>query len=158
MCREIAVERNSRARGRREKKLAIPKSWRLTTGIVLTALVIALTIVPGNPQPGDSAFVWAIELTPAAVQKLMHVVLYALLFAVWYWTFGVRRSPGLTTTACAIALIALGAVLEFVQLSIPGRFGTLIDVSLNTGGVAIGIALTTITGNSGRCFSKARSD
>ncbi len=118
----------------------IPKSWWWAFSVALTALVIALSTAPGNPQPGDSAFVWAVDRTPTAIQKSMHVAVYALLYVAWTLTLSTYRSGRASRTgpAAAAAIILFGAILEYIQLWIPGRFGTLIDVGLNAAGVAIG--------------------
>ncbi len=108
----------------------------------LTAAIVALSIVPGEPQPGDSAFAWAVARTPTLLQKLMHVVVYGLLTMLLVWALEAAGWSPLRAYACGVFVaVALGALLEWVQLSVPGRFGTLYDLALNVAGVICGLTL-----------------
>ena len=125
--------------------IALPKPLLWLGSAALTVLIVALSIVPGVPKPGDSAFVWAVAKTPGALQNAMHVVVYAALVVSWYLTLANRRRGFKLLTAIAAAAIIFGAILEYVQLSVPGRFGSLFDAGLNTAGVVVGaIVITTV--------------
>jgi VanZ family protein len=101
--------------------------------------VIALSITPGVARPGDNAFVWLIVSTPAPLQKLMHVVVYATLALLWMWTLASVESRAVRITLVILITVGLGAILEWHQTRVPGRFGTVFDVLLNIIGTLIGI-------------------
>ena len=119
--------------------LSVPASARWVITLIFAAIVVALSITPGIARPGDNAFVWLVVNTPAPLQKLMHVVVYAILALLWVWTLEPVESPALRIGLAILATIGLGAILEWHQTHVPGRFGTLIDVLLNIAGTLIGI-------------------
>ncbi|MEX2495306.1 MAG: VanZ family protein [Woeseia sp.] len=114
-------------------------SMRLLLTLLFMGLLLALSVVPGRAQQGDSAFVWFVAATPAPVQKVMHLVLYALLAFLWAWTLSAVESLAVRLAASLIIAIAWGALLEWSQTRIPGRFGTLMDALLNAAGALLGI-------------------
>lgn len=69
----------------------------------------------------------------------MHIVVYALLFLSWVCALGSGKRPAFTITSVFVGVILFGAILEYIQLSVPGRFGTLIDVGLNATGAICGV-------------------
>lgn len=112
---------------------------RLAITLAFMAVLLALSVIPGRAQQGDSAFVWMIALTPTALQKIMHVVLYGVLAFLWAWTLSAMDSLSARLLAALAIAIAWGAVLEWSQTGIAGRFGTLSDVLLNAAGAGLGI-------------------
>jgi hypothetical protein len=119
--------------------LSVPALTRWGVTLVFAALVIALSITPGVARPGDNAFVWLIVSTPAPLQKLMHVVVYATLALLWMWTLASVESRAVRITLVMLITVGLGAILEWHQTRVPGRFGTVFDVLLNIIGTLIGI-------------------
>jgi VanZ family protein len=117
---------------------------RLLTTIAFVLVIAALSLVPGNPKPGDSAFVWAIAKVPSLLQNVMHVILYGALTVAWVWTLVVVQ-PNRTRLrfSAAAIVVTLGAALEAGQLIVPGRFGSMADVLLNTFGVMMGIIVAS---------------
>lgn len=69
----------------------------------------------------------------------MHVATYAALAISWMWTLESIELRIVRIALTIIATIGLGALLEWYQTRVPGRFGTLFDVFLNTVGTLIGI-------------------
>ena len=113
--------------------------WLITLSLV--ALIVGLSVVPGHPKPGDSSFTWLVALTPTLLQKMMHVLIYAVLAMLWAWTLE-SLGPRWVRIALALLLsIGLGAALEWYQTKIPGRFGSLVDVLLNAAGAIAGIVV-----------------
>jgi VanZ family protein len=107
--------------------------------LVLYATIVMLSVASGEASPGDGVFVWAVAVTPTVVQKLLHILAYALLTASLVWTLNRIRSIA-SRLAAAFAIAALtGAALEWFQTMVPGRFGTLTDVVLNAGGAVFGL-------------------
>lgn len=106
----------------------------LGLAVALTGLVAILSLLPGTPEEGDSQLVLAIAVVPSAFQNVMHLVLYGALASVWFWTLDHAYRRLLLT---ASLVIAYGVALELAQLSVPGRFASVLDVALNTSGVAL---------------------
>jgi hypothetical protein len=114
-----------------------------TTRIVLTlcflALLMLVSLIPGHSKPGDSVFIWLIANTPTLIQKVLHVCLYGVLALLLAWTLeGIQPRTYRFLIALIIA-VAFGAVMEWCQTKVPGRFGTVYDVALNAAGVALGL-------------------
>ena len=114
----------------------------LITLMFMVALLIA-SVIPGRFQAGDSVFVWVVATTPSLVQNVLHVCLYAILTTLWAWTLEALESvPARLFVALTLA-VGFGALMEWFQTSIPGRFGTFYDVMLNTVGATIGLLVAT---------------
>jgi hypothetical protein len=113
--------------------------WVFTLTLVL-ALVV-LSTVPGQARTGDSTFVRLVATTPTILQKLMHLLAYAGLGWLWVWTLEGVAPRWLRFVIAFILCVGLGAALEWCQTYVPGRFGTLIDVLLNTAGTIAGLLL-----------------
>ena len=124
--------------------LSVPASTRWVITLIFAAIVVVLSISPGVERPGDNIFVWFIVRTPSFIQKIMHVTTYAALAMSWMWTLDSIESRTVRIALTIIATIGLGAVLEWHQTRVPGRFGTLFDVALNALGATIGLALALL--------------
>lgn len=116
-----------------------PGWLRLAVTLALMAALLALSIIPGRAQEGDSVFVWAVAMTPTALQKTMHVLLYALLAFLWAWTLSAVQSVSARIALALLLTAGFGASMEWAQTHIPGRFGTLQDALLNAGGAVLGL-------------------
>ncbi|MCK5481120.1 MAG: VanZ family protein [Gammaproteobacteria bacterium] len=118
-------------------------SFLLTTRIVLTlcflALLMLVSLIPGHPKPGDSTFIWLVANTPTLMQKVLHVCLYGVLALLLLWTFEGIQSRAYRFLISFILAVAFGAVMEWCQTKVPGRFGTVYDVALNAAGAALGL-------------------
>lgn len=124
--------------------LSVPVLTRWGVTLFFAALVVALSISPGIERSGDNIFVWIIVRTPDLVQKIMHVTVYAALALLWMWTLESVESRIVRIALTLIATIGLGAVLEWHQTRVPGRFGTLFDVALNALGALLGLAMALL--------------
>ena len=118
--------------------LSIGARWIAT--LALVALIVLLSVVPGQPKPDDSSFAWLIARTPSLIQKLMHFVIYGALAFLWSWTLESVNPRWLRIGAACVLAVGLGAALEWYQTRVPGRFGTLMDVLLNAAGAIAGLA------------------
>lgn len=117
----------------------MPIVARAAVTLLLMALLVAASIVPGRAQPGDSLFVYAVAKTPTLVQKILHVSMYALLTLMWVWTLeAIQSRPDRLLIAAGVAII-FGASMEWYQTRMPGRFGTIVDVGLNAAGAVLGL-------------------
>ena len=122
----------------------IPLPYRYLIVLAFVALIVALSIAPGRAQPDDTVFSWLVVNTAAPVQKALHFVIYAALVVLWMWTLEAVGSRTLRALLSVTLAIGLGAVLEWYQLSVPGRFGSLTDVLLNSAGAIIGLLLAIL--------------
>ena len=113
----------------------------LAVTLILTAAIGVLSLTPDREDPGSSAFVWVVHLTPSLVQKTLHVVLYGALSAAWFSTLRIVDSLQARYVAALVVSVGYGALLEWLQTFVPGRFGSLTDVILNTIGALLGLAL-----------------
>jgi hypothetical protein len=117
--------------------------FSLTARIILTlcfmALLAFVSLIPGDHQPGDSAFTWLVEKTPTLMQKALHVCLYGVLTLLLSWCLESIQSRAYRLLICLIVAVAFGAVMEWCQTKVPGRFGTAYDVALNAAGAVLGV-------------------
>lgn len=72
------------------------------------------------------------------IDKWQHLLAYAMLMA----SFGVGAPAWRQLVIGAVALIALGVALEFLQALVPGRMPSALDVLANSIGIAIGLGLS----------------
>ena len=122
----------------------IPLPYRYLIIVAFVAIIVALTIAPDREQPGDTVFSWLVVNTAAPVQKALHVVMYAVLVVLFMWTLEAVGSRTLRALLGVTLAIGLGAFLEWYQLSVPGRFGSLTDVMLNSAGAIAGLLLAIL--------------
>lgn len=113
---------------------------RLSVTFVFLGALFVLSTIPTGKQPGDSAFVSLIASTPRAIQKSLHVLLYAVLAGLWAWTLqALAMKTSLRLLLAFLLTVGFGAAMEWCQTRIPGRFGTSLDVLLNAVGAAAGL-------------------
>ena len=100
--------------------------------------LLLLSSIPGDTEADNlvgSVFLWVAP----NVQNLLHVPVYAGLFFSWWWALAEQRPVSTPRFITAIALsLAWGMVDESWQSQIPGRYGSLTDVSLDAVGIALG--------------------
>lgn len=115
----------------------------LTVRIIITlsfmALLMIASIIPGRAEPGDSVFFWIVAKTPTLLQKALHLFLYCVLTLLWVWTLDAIQSKSRRLIIAVSVAICFGAVMEWYQTRIPGRFGTIYDVALNAAGAFLGL-------------------
>ena len=126
------------------KLLAIPLTYRWLITLAFVALIIVLSVTPGKSEYGDTVFVWLVEHTPTLVQKAMHIGCYAVITALFAWSLESIESLTVRLMLSLTLALALGAVLEWYQTRVPGRFGTLVDVLLNALGALIGLLVAAL--------------
>lgn len=118
-------------------------SFLLATRIALTlcfmVLLMLVSLIPGHPKPDDSASIWLLAKTPALMQKALHVCFYCVLVLLLVWTFEGIESRANRFLISFVIAVAFGAVMEWCQTKVPGRFGTVHDVALNAAGAALGL-------------------
>ncbi len=117
--------------------LATIYRWLIT--LVFVGIVVVMSVTPGRFQAGDSVFVWLVANTPTALQKFMHVAVYAALALLLMWALESIESRTSRIVWTLVLTFSLGAVLEWYQTMVPGRFGTIVDVLLNAVGTIVGL-------------------
>jgi len=108
----------------------------LTLGF-MTLLTLA-SLVPGHSRSGGSVIIRLVAKTPAQLQKLLHVCFYAVLMLLLVWTLENIQIRTYRYLVSYVIAVSFGAVMEWFQTRVPGRFGTIHDVALNASGAAIG--------------------
>ena len=103
------------------------------------ALLTLASLIPGHHKHGDFALTWLVAKTPALIQKVLHVCLYGVLVLLLVWTLESIQSSTYRFLIAFIIAVAFGAVMEWCQTKVPGRFGTVHDAALNAAGAAIGL-------------------
>jgi hypothetical protein len=124
--------------------LSIPVAYRWLATLAFIGIIIALSVTPGVERPDDNLFSWLYINTSTPVQKALHIISYAVLAALWMWTLaGITSIPARLATSFALSF-CLGIALEWYQTTVPGRFGTVTDVILNTIGTIAGLILAVL--------------
>ena len=113
----------------------------LAVTLILTAAIGVLSLTPDREYPGTSAFVWVVHLTPSLVQKTLHVLLYAALSVAWFSTLRSIESLKARYPVAFVVSVGYGTLLEWLQTFVPGRFGSLNDVLLDTIGALLGLVV-----------------
>ena len=115
--------------------------WPFLLPVAYMGLVLALSSIPGTPQPDEPESYALFRWVPPRLQNLLHLPEYALL--AWLWCRALGASDGLSGPArlavAAVVSIAFAFIDEAYQMTIPGRYASLTDLLLNTIGVAGGI-------------------
>ena len=116
--------------------------WLITLSFIV--LLVVLSVTPGDSQKDDSIFVWLVVSTPTLVQKIMHVTAYAALAFLLVWTLENIEPKAARLVITFVLAVSLGIALEWYQTMVPGRFGTLFDIFLNSLGVVAGLIAATL--------------
>ena len=121
--------------------LSIPVTYRWIVTLAFVGVIIGLSITPGVERPDDTLFSWLYANTAPPVQKVLHVVTYAILATLWMWTLaGIESLPRRIAISFVLALV-LGVALEWYQTTVPGRYGSIMDILLNTVGILAGLVV-----------------
>lgn len=111
---------------------------RLTMTIGYMTGIYWLSSIPGDIDPEDTGIQGIIAWTPPALQNLLHIPVFGMLAWLWYWSLShwVRRARLLFSLSFLLAA-GYGAIDEYRQLQVPGRYASLTDIALNTVGVVL---------------------
>jgi len=119
--------------------MKLPAYARLLITLAAVGVIVGLSVTPGDDPSADGVFVWLVVVTPPTLQKIMHMVAYAGLAILWMWTFETFPSRRLGIALSLTITVAIGAILEWYQTMVPGRFGSLMDIVLDALGALLGI-------------------
>jgi hypothetical protein len=111
----------------------------LLAPLFYTAVILALSSVPGI-VPDDAPLPYqVIAWVPPQVQNLLHIPLYGGLSFIWCWYLVPRTRPNLALSLALLITIVTGVVDEWYQSFVPGRYGSLTDMVLNGVGAGLGV-------------------
>ena len=119
--------------------LSIPVVYRWATTFVFIGVIVSLSVTPGIDRPDSNLFSWLFDITSSPVQKVMHVISYALLAILWMWTLAGIESIQVRLALSLMLALSLGIALEWYQTTVPGRFGSISDIALNAIGTLLGL-------------------
>lgn len=122
---------------------SLTPTTRLVITLCFMALLLVASVIPGQAQPGDSVFVWIVAKTPTLLQKSLHLLFYGALAFLLSWSFEPMQSNFQRLLAALVVTVCFGALMEWLQTSVPGRYGTILDVALNAAGALIGLVVAT---------------
>lgn len=101
-----------------------------------TLAMLATSLVPMDSSSSSSSFVSSLN---PSLQNFLHIPMFTG-FVLLLFVLGRQKDRSL---ACMFGLIVLamgyGAVLELIQIAVPGRFASLTDMTLNWVGLGIGV-------------------
>ena len=103
------------------------------------ALLALVSLIPGHPKPDECRVIWLVAEMPTLLQKVLHVCLYGVLALLLVWTLDSIQPKTYRFLIALIIAVAFGAVMEWCQTKVPGRFGTAFDVALNAAGATLGL-------------------
>lgn len=124
--------------------LSAPPVYRWAITLVFVGIVVALSIVPDIGKSDDTVFSWLVVNTATPIQKAMHITSYAILAVLWMWTLASVESRFVRIALVLVLTVGLGALLEWQQTRVPGRFGSVTDVLLNTLGAVAGLIVAIL--------------
>ena len=120
-------------------------AYRLAVVLALMGGLFVLSSIPGHARPDDWLVVRLAAQTPPFVQKILHLVLYGGLSWLWFWVLAPLPLPLYTRILVAFLIAAgFGALNEWHQVYLPGRYGTLADVLLNALGAGLGLLVAVL--------------
>ena len=101
-------------------------------------------MTPDERESGDNVFRWLVANTLSALQNGLHVVFYGVLALLLVWALERTATGAVRMLIALLVAVTLGAGLEWYQLHVPGRFGSLGDILLNTLGAIVGLAVSLL--------------
>ncbi|MHC4224400.1 MAG: VanZ family protein [Planctomycetota bacterium] len=112
------------------------RRWTLWA-LVYMALIFAVSSVPDHREDTDSLIKWV----RPELQNLAHIPAYALLTWLWWRALAFRGLPRRRAVLLAAGIaIAYGALDEFHQYFVEGRFASVTDAIMNALGAALVVA------------------
>ena len=114
---------------------------RVLLPLAYMAAIFALSSIPDNAAP-ETGLERALQWISPGLQNLLHIPLFGGLAWCWHWSLQSCLKHERWRLGAALALTLAYAVLDEIhQLGVPGRFGSLTDVALNTAGAVLALAV-----------------
>ena len=114
--------------------------------LILMGFVFVLSSIPMDGGDDNIAFLTGLD---PGLQNFLHLPLYGLLAFLWMRFFaGTGSRPFFRALIFSLAVtIGYGCLDEIHQSFVPGRYGGLLDILLNSVGAAAGIGAYKIWGH-----------
>jgi len=120
----------------------MPSRKRVALPLLIMAVIYGISSLPGVPLADQPRLYGLFYWAPPTVQNALHVPAYAVLAFAWRWALSTWSSTPRTKTIGAWLITSVYGVLdEWHQSYVPGRYASLMDVSLDVLGTAVGISL-----------------
>jgi hypothetical protein len=104
------------------------------------AFIYLLSSIPGTVPVEHGTVTALFAWLPPQIQNVLHIPLFGGLGYLWSWSLRSWRPRARVIALVAFVLtVAYGAFDEWHQLSVPGRYASLTDLSLDAVGAAIGV-------------------
>jgi VanZ family protein len=120
-------------------KGTIPAKWEMVATAIYMLLILISSIIPMDREIKGFQFLFSLK---PGLQNLLHVPVFAFLSVLW---FRIMRCFKIEYWLKIIYIIIItcgyGVINEMVQMFIPGRYASLIDLCLNSIGSVFGIFL-----------------
>ena len=128
-------------------KSCSPYNKKIILLLVYMLLVVFLSAIPMDREIRGLQFI--IEMKPL-IQSLMHVPFYAVLSILWLQVLKMHQITGRKCLIMGfISAVGFGILIEFIQIAVPGRYPSFIDMGLNTVGALVGLLLYLVIEKSG---------
>lgn len=106
--------------------------YKITILITYVLLLLGTSLIPMDREIEGLNFI--IGLQPS-IQNLLHIPAYAILSILLLQVLGKRLM------LVIVGAIVFGMINEWIQLAIPGRYPSMMDMVLNAAGSLVGIIL-----------------
>ena len=102
-------------------------------------LILTLSLIPMHREIRGFQF---IINTDSLFQNLMHIPVYAFLAILWLKILRIYAFKGWKMLFFVVLFsVGFGILIEFIQMTIPGRYPSMVDMGLNTIGAFVGILI-----------------
>ena len=107
--------------------------------LLLMAFIFILSSIPAGDESERVNFLTRLD---PGLQNFLHLPLYGLLSFLWMNAFVKKKGKTVTAVFLAFLISVLyGCLDEFYQVFVPGRYGGLTDIYLDTTGAAAGVVV-----------------
>jgi hypothetical protein len=117
---------------------------RILLTLCFMAILMLVSVIPGDPKPGDSVFIWLIADIPTLLQKILHICLYGVLALLLVWSLDGVEPRAYRFLLALVITVAFGTAMEWLQTKVPGRYGTVFDIALDAAGAIFGLLAAAV--------------
>lgn len=114
---------------------------KITILTIYMLLILTTSLIPMDRSVEGLNFI--IDINPT-MQNILHVPAFAILSILWLQVLKQQRNAGKGILFVLLMSAGFGILNELIQLSIPGRYPSVIDICFNTIGALCGVLLYLI--------------
>ena len=111
-------------------------AWKWISVIVVLSymgLILDLSLIPDKGSPAH-----LLALVSPNVQNLLHIPAFGFLALLWIVALGIYQvSEGRRILIASIIALAFGLLTEMGQIWVPGRFPSILDLTLDLTGILL---------------------